>query len=136
MSEYIRKDMSIVRSEDSRKWINFFVAIVSILAGFVSIRFLEQMGEWFDLESKVNHFLMVSQGVGILVGLSCFLGIMKNRGASSHMQEVYDELVKVVWPDRDTVVKVTIGIIIGVSIVSSILVGIDYTFQSILKLIY
>lgn len=128
--------MSIIKAEDSRKWINSFVAIISILAGFCTISFLNQMSEWFDLEAKVNHFLMVSQGVGILTGLITFIAIVKNKGASSHMQEVYDELVKVVWPDCDSVIKVTIGIIIGVSIVSSILVGIDFSFQKILELIY
>ncbi|MBK23944.1 MAG: preprotein translocase subunit SecE [Halobacteriovorax sp.] len=128
--------MSIVKSEDSRKWINSFVAIVAILAGFVSIRFLEQMSEWFDLEAKVNHFLMVSQGIGIVVGLGTFIGIIKNKNASTHMQEVFDELVKVVWPDRDSVIKVTIGIIIGVAFISGILVGIDFSFRKLLSLIY
>jgi len=128
--------MSIVKSEDSRKWINSFVAILSILAGFVTIRFMEQMGEWFDLEAKVNHFLYLSQGIGITIGLVTFIGVIKNKAASTHMQEVFDELVKVVWPDRDSVVKVTIGIIIGVSIISSILVGVDFSFRKLLSLIY
>ena len=128
--------MSIVRSEDSRKWINSFVAIVSILAGYITIQFMEQLSEWFDLEAKINHFLYVSQGLGIAVGLGTFIGIVKNKNASTHMQEVYDELVKVVWPDRDSVIKVTIGIIIGVAFISSILVGIDFSFQKILELIY
>ena len=88
--------MSIVKSEDSRKWINSFVAVISILAGFISIRFLDQMSEWFDLEAKVNHFLMVSQGVGIVIGLATFIAIIINKNASSHLQEVYDELGKVV----------------------------------------
>ncbi|TNE95863.1 MAG: preprotein translocase subunit SecE [Deltaproteobacteria bacterium] len=128
--------MSIIKSEDGKKWINSFIAIVSILAGFVTIRFMETMGEFFDLEAKVKYFLMISQGIGILVGLTTFVAILKNKNASTHMNEVYAELVKVVWPDKDSVVKVTIGIIIGVSIVSSIFVGVDFTFRKILELIY
>ncbi|MCO4792666.1 MAG: preprotein translocase subunit SecE [Bacteriovoracaceae bacterium] len=128
--------MSIIKSEDGRKWINSFIAIVSILAGFVTIRFLESMGEMFDLEAKVKYFIMISQGVGILVGLTTFISILKNKTASTHLHEVYGELVKVVWPDKDSVVKVTIGIIIGVSIISSIFVGVDFTFRKILELIY
>ena len=128
--------MSIVKSEDSRKWINSFVAILSILAGFCTIRFMEQMGEWFDLEAKIGNFLYVSQGLGIAIGLATFIGVVKNKNASTHMQEVFDELVKVVWPDRDSVIKVTIGIIIGVSIISSILVGVDFSFRKLLSLIY
>jgi preprotein translocase subunit SecE len=79
---------------------------------------------------------MISQGIGIVVGLTTFIAILKNKNASTHMNEVYAELVKVVWPDKDTVIKVTIGIIIGVSIISSIFVGVDFGFQKILELIY
>lgn len=128
--------MSILKSEDSRKWINSLVAIGSILVGFMTIRFLGQMSEWFDLEAKVSNFLYVSQGLGIAVGLATFIGMIKNKNTSTLMQEVFDELVKVVWPKRDAVVKVTIGIMIGVSIVSSILVGIDFSFRKLLSLIY
>ena len=128
--------MSIIRSEDGKKWINSFIAIISILAGYITISFMESMGELFDLEAKVKHFLMISQGIGILVGLTTFIAILKNRNASTHMNEVYAELVKVVWPDKDSVIKVTIGIIIGVSIISSIFVGVDFGFQKILELIY
>ena len=128
--------MSIVKSEDSRKWINSFVAVISILSGFVTIRFLEQMSEWFDLEAKVSNFLYLSQGVGIAIGLVTFIGIIKNKNASTLMQEVYDELVKVVWPERDSVVKLTIGIIIALAFVSGILVGIDFSFRKLLSLIY
>ena len=48
----------------------------------------------------------------------------------------HDELVKVVWPDKDTVIKVTIGIVISTAILSSIFVGVDYSFRMILDLIY
>ena len=128
--------MSIIKSEDGKKWINSFIAIVSILAGYITISFMESMGELFDLEAKVKYYLMVSQGIGNLVGLVTFITILKNKNASTHMNEVYAELVKVVWPDKDTVIKVTIGIIIGVSIISSIFVGVDFGFQKILELIY
>ena len=88
--------MSIIKSEDGKKWINSFIAIVSILAGYITISFMESMGELFDLEAKVKYYLMVSQGIGILVGLVTFITILKNKNASTHMNEVYAELVKVV----------------------------------------
>ncbi|MBH47055.1 MAG: preprotein translocase subunit SecE [Halobacteriovorax sp.] len=128
--------MSIVKKEDSKKWINSFVAIISIISGFLAIRFTQQMSEWFDLEAKVNNFLLISQGIGVVVGLAVFIGIFKSRNASSHLSEVYDELVKVVWPDRDTIFKVTIGIVISLAIVSAIFVGVDYLFRALLDLFY
>lgn len=128
--------MSIVKKEDGKKWINSFVAIVSIISGFLTIRFVQQMSEWFDLEAKVNNFVLISQGVGVAVGLAIFIGIFKNKNASSLLNEVYDELVKVVWPDRDTVFKVTVGIVISLAIVSAIFVGVDYLFRALLDLFY
>lgn len=128
--------MSIVKAEDGKKWINSFVMIVSILIGYVTIQFVEQLGEWFDLEAKIGNFMALTQGFGIAFGLLVFIGVSKNKKASSHMREVYEELVKVVWADKDAVVKITVGLVIGLSIVSGLFVLIDYFFQTILSLIY
>lgn len=128
--------MSVIKSEDSKKWINSFVAVCAILVGYLVIKFLGQMGEWFDLEAKVKNFLMVSQGVGILIGLGTFVFITKNIKAAGHMNEVYAELVKVVWPEKDNVVKSTIGIVIGVSIISGLFVAVDFLFRKLLELAY
>lgn len=128
--------MTLVRVEDGKKWINTFVAILSIIAGFVAIRFMAQLGEWFDLEAKVTSYLAVSQAVGIIIGLGTFIGILKNKNASTHMQEVYSELVKVVWPDKDSVMKMTVGLVIAVSVISGIFVLVDFTFRKILELLY
>lgn len=128
--------MSIVKKEDSKKWINSFVAIISIIAGFLAIRLTLQLSEWFDLEAKINNFIIISQGIGVVVGLSVFIGIFKSKNTSALLSEVYDELVKVVWPDKDTIFKVTVGIVISLAIVSSIFVGVDYMFRALLDLFY
>ncbi|MDD0854900.1 preprotein translocase subunit SecE [Halobacteriovorax sp. GB3] len=128
--------MSIVRAEDKKKWINAFVAIMGILTGYITIAFVSKMGEWFDLEAKVPNFLAVTQGAGIVVGLIVFMGVIKNVKASVHMGEVYDELVKVNWADKDAVVKITVGLVIGLSIVSSVFVLVDFTFRKVLNLIF
>lgn len=128
--------MSIIKVEDSKKWINFFVALVSILCGYVVIKFLGQMGEWFDLEAKVPYFVGVSQGIGIVIGLSVFLGVKSNKSASEHLNEVYSEMVKVIWPDSESVVKSTIGILVGLSILSLIFIAVDNGFRWLLNTIY
>jgi preprotein translocase subunit SecE len=128
--------MSIIKAEDSKKWINFFVALISILCGYLTIKFLGQMGEWFDLEARIPYFLGVTQGVGIVIGLAVFLIVKSNTQAREHLDEVYSELVKVIWPDSESVVKSTIGILIGLAILSSVFVGVDYVFRELLNLIY
>ena len=128
--------VSLLKSEDAKKWINFFVAIVSSIGGFVAISLLGEVGEWFDLEAKLAYYEGISQGVGILAGLAIFLYLTRAKKSSTHMQEVYDELLKVVWPTRDVVVKVTVCIVIGVAILSSIFVAVDYLFNQLLNLVY
>lgn len=128
--------MSIIRSEDSHKWINAFVAIISVLAGFIAIRFVEFTGQWFELEARIDYFLIITQGLGIAVGLGTFAWIKKNKTSSEHLKEVYAELVRVVWPDRETVIKLSIGIMIGVAIISGILLVIDFISRELLDLIY
>ena len=65
-----------------------------------------------------------------------FLVVKGNEGARQHLDQVYSELVKVIWPDSESVVKSTIGILIGLSILSVIFVGVDYVFRWLLNLIY
>lgn len=128
--------MSLIKAEDEKKWINAFLVLCSILLGFVTIRFMEQMGEWFDLEARIQYYLMLTQGIGFGVGVVGFIAAVKNKAAQSHLEEVYSELTKVVWSDKDTAMKLTVGIVISLTIISLIFVLIDYLSQQTLNLIY
>lgn len=128
--------MSLVKSEDGKKWINAFIALCSILFGYVIIRFLFQMGEWFDLEAKITYFLGISQGIGVVMGLIAFVVIIKNKKAMTYLNEVYGELVKVVWPERDTIFKQAIGIMIGLAACSAVFLVVDLLSRKILTLFY
>ncbi len=128
--------MSIIKSEDSSKWINAFIVFVSLLVGYVWITFAGQLGEWFDLEAKIPRFLVLTQISGIVFGIGFFIFIKRNVNASQYLSEVYGELVKVIWPKKDDVLKVTVGIVIGITITSCLFVLVDYIFRQILGLIY
>lgn len=128
--------MSIIKSEDSSKWINALVAIAAVLAGFVVTKFVDQLGIWFDLEAKLSSFGVVSQGLGVLTGVLVFVIVLKNSKSSSYLEEVYHELLKVVWPSKDATVKITIGIAIALAISSGIFVFVDFVFKKILSFVY
>ena len=128
--------MSIIKSEDSSKWINALVAIAAVLSGFVVTRFVDQLGVWFDLEAKVSSFPVVSQGLGVLVGVLVFVIVLKNSKSSTYLQEVYSELVKAVWPSKDATLKMTIGIAIALVVASGIFVFVDFVFKKILSFVY
>lgn len=128
--------MSIIKSEDSGKWINALVAIAAALSGFIVTKFVDQLGIWFDLEAKVSSFSVLSQGLGVLTGIMVFAIILKNSKSSSYLQEVYSELVKAVWPSKDATTKMTIGIAIALVIASGIFVFVDFVFKKILDFVY
>lgn len=128
--------MSIIKSEDSRKWITALVVIAAVLAGFVVATFVRQLGDWFDLEAKISSFALIAQAAGFLTGLGTFIYIIKNEKTSSYLEEVYSELVKVVWPTKDTIVKMTIGIAIALVVVAAIFMSVDFIFKKILEFVY
>lgn len=128
--------MAVIKEEDRTKWINAFVALVGILLGLLAIRATLQLGEWWDLEAKIPYFMGVTQGLGIVAGLSTFFIIKNHSGASAYLQECYGELLKVVWPDRESVVKATIVILIGVTVISLVFLGVDVIFRKLLELVY
>lgn len=127
--------MSLTAKDDGKKWIQTSVALCCLIIVYVLIQFFGQMGEWFDLESKVPQYLMVSQLVSVLVALGVFVYLMKNPKTSSFLSEVYQEGLKVVWPDKNETVKHTIGIMIGVTIVGFILGIFDFVATWLLSLI-
>ena len=128
--------MSALKAEDSKKWIRSFVAIVAAVSGYLIIQFIGQLGEWFDLEAKVPNYILVSQGLGILTGLGVFLFTINHKAAAVHMQQVYEEFVKVIWPENNSVLKSTVGITIGLAIIGGIFVAVDFTFSKLLELVY
>lgn len=128
--------MSIIKSEDSSKWINALVAIAALLSGFIVTKFVDQLGIWFDLEAKISSFSAISQGLGVVTGLVVFVLILKNSKSSTYLQDVYNELLKVVWPSKDTTLKVTMGLVVALAICSGIFVFIDFVFKKILSFVY
>lgn len=128
--------MSIIKSEDSSKWINALVAIGAFLAGFIVTKFVDQLGIWFDLEAKISGFSAVAQGLGVLTGIAFFVIVLKNSKTSSYLQDVYNELLKVVWPSKDATMKITMGLVVALIIVAGIFVFVDFVFKKILSFVY
>src|SRR5690606_36245023 len=92
----------------------------------VLISFFEQINEWWHLETFIPSYFGVSQALAVVIALGTFIYIMKNPNTSQFLSDVYYEVMKVVWPDKQQTVKHTIGIMIGVSIVGFILGFFDF----------
>lgn len=124
-----------VTTENGKKWIQASVAVTSMLVAYIMMSFFAQLGEWFELESKIANFTAMAQVVGAVIGLGTFIYIMKNEKTSNFLYEVYNEILKVVWPGKDDTNKQTIVIMIGVTIIGFILGFFDVTATWALSLI-
>lgn len=124
-----------VTTENGKKWIQASVAVTCMIVAYIMMSFFAQLGEWFELESKISNFNAIAQVLGGLIGLGTFIYIMKNDKTSSFLYEVYSEVLKVVWPGKEDTNKQTIVIMIGVTIVGFILGFFDVSATWALSLI-
>ena len=87
-----------VASKDERKWINSLVTLGSVLVLFISLRLIELINVWTELEAKVANFQYISLAVSIVLGVTFFLVVTKNEKTSVYIHEVLKEALKVIWP--------------------------------------
>lgn len=127
--------MSLTTKDNGKKWIQTSVAITCMLIVYILIKFFTQMGEWFELESRVKFYVAVSQMIAVGISFGIFVYINKNEKTRTFLEDVYQETIKVVWPDKNETVKHTIGIMIGVTIVGTLLAVFDLAATWLLSLI-
>lgn len=128
--------MSLLKLEDSKKWINAFVVICCLVVAYLMNKLFLFVGDWFELEAKIDNYSTMAQLFGFVVGLITFVSLIKVKKVQSHLSEVFAELVKVAWPDKDSTTKLTIGMLIALTIVSSFFLFADFLFQKLLELIF
>ncbi len=129
--------MSVTSENEGRKWIQSAVAVTCIFLSYVIISFLETLSDWFALESKIPFFEVGVTAFGVLAGLISFILIFKNPKSDSFLKEVYHEVMKVAWPDKDQTWSATIKIMIGVAIMGVVFwffdLGANFLFNLVNK---
>ena len=128
--------MSVSSQNEGNKWINAGVAVVSILLAYIFWTFISQIGEWLELESKIWKFSVLSQVFAVALGLTAFIIVVTNKKSGPFLNEVYAELMKVVWPDRNQTSRHTVGILIGVTIAGFIFSLFDFSASKLLSFLH
>ena len=112
-------------SKTYKKWINASVAIAAIFLGYTVYRFLNFINGQFELEASVGQIEPMIQGFSALIGIGSFFYVIKNSKTAKYLTEAFSELEKVVFPDKNETVALTIRVIILVTIVGIFLGIID-----------
>jgi preprotein translocase subunit SecE len=127
--------MAVASNDEGKKWIQATVAVVCILAGYVLINAFEKLAEWFPLESMIPHFFAVTQVLSVFIGLVSYILFMKNPKSSEFLSNVYQEIMKVVWPDSQQTWRHTFVILVAVTIFGFIFFFFDFGANYFLSLV-
>lgn len=127
--------MSVASNDEGKKWIQTTVAIVCILLVYVLISFFEKLADWFALETMIPYFFGISQFVSVVVGLATYILIFKNPKSSEFLTNVYHEVMKVVWPDRQQTWRHTFVIMVAVTIMGFVFGFFDFGANFLLGLV-
>ncbi len=127
--------MAVASHDEGKKWIQATVAVVCILVGYVLISFFEKLADWFALESMIPYFFGITQVLSVLIALGAYVTIMKNQNSSDFLANVYQEVLKVVWPDSQQTWRHTFVILIAVTIFGFIFGFFDFGANYLLALV-
>jgi preprotein translocase subunit SecE len=127
--------MAVASNDEGKKWIQTSVAITCILLGYILISFFEKMAEWFALETMVPYFYPITQALSVVIALVVYLGIMRNPTTSDFLANVYQEVLKVVWPDSQQTWRHTFVIMVAVTIMGFIFGFFDFGANFLLGLV-
>lgn len=127
--------MAVASNEEGKKWIQASLAVVCILLGYVLISFFEKMAEWFSLETMVPYYYALSQVVSVLVAAATFIYIIRTPKTSEYLNDVYHEVMKVVWPNSQQTWRHTFVIMIAVTIMGFVFGFFDFGANFLLSLV-
>jgi len=127
--------MSVASNDEGKKWIQTTVAVTCILMVYVLISFFEKLAEWFALETMVPYYFGVTQFVSVVVGLTTYIMLFKNPKSSEFLTNVYQEVIKVVWPDKQQTWRHTFVIMIAVTIMGFVFGFFDFGANFLLGLV-
>jgi len=127
--------MAVASEESGKKVIQASVAVTCILLGYILISFFEKMNEWFALEAKIGIYSILAQVVSVLIALGVYLGVMRNPKSNEFLTNVYQELMKVVWPDSNQTWRHTFVIMIAVTLMGFVFGFFDFGANFLLGLV-
>jgi preprotein translocase subunit SecE len=83
----------------------------------------------------VPYYFGITQFVSVVIGLVAYIMVFKNSKSSEFLTNVYQEVVKVVWPDKQQTWRHTIVIMIAVTIMGFVFGFFDFGANFLLGLV-
>jgi preprotein translocase subunit SecE len=127
--------MSVASQNEGKKWVQTGLAVACITLGYVLISLLQKVGDWFLLEAKIPYYGFGAQALGVVGALATYVYVLKNPVSSTFLNDVFQELLKVVWPDKNQTWRHTLSVMILVTILGFVFGFFDFGANYLLSLI-
>ncbi len=127
--------MAVASNDEGKKWIQASLAVVCILLGYILISFFEKLAEWFALETMIPYYFGVTQALSVVLAASTYFYVMRTPKTSDFLVNVYQELMKVVWPDSQQTWRHTFVIMVAVTIMGFVFGFFDFGANYLLMLV-
>jgi preprotein translocase subunit SecE len=83
----------------------------------------------------IPYYFGVTQVVSVFIGLIAYVLVFKNTKSNEFLTNVYQEIMKVVWPDRQQTWRHTFVIMIAVTIMGFVFGFFDFGANFLLGLV-
>lgn len=127
--------MAVASNEEGKKVVQASLAVACILLGYILVSFFEKLAEWFALESMIPYFFGITQVLSVAAAAGTYFYVLKNPKTSEFLTNVYEELMKVVWPDSQQTWRHTFVIMIAVTIMGFVFGFFDFGANYLLRLV-
>lgn len=117
------------------KWINTLLFLGSALVGFLFNILLVKLGTWFEFEAKIPQFKYIQLIASIVVVFATMVYVRSRSDLMTFFYETFDEMTKVVFPDKNQSFRLSIFVIIWVAIIGFILTTFDWIARLVIGMI-
>jgi preprotein translocase SecE subunit len=117
------------------KWINTILFLGSVIIGFMFNMLLVKLGTWFEFEAKIPQYKYIQLVASIIVVFGTLFYVKSRSDLMTFFYETFDEMTKVVFPDKNQSFRLSIFIIIAVTIIGFILTTFDWVARFVIGMI-
>ena len=117
------------------KWINTILFLASALVGFLFNMLLIKLGTWFEFEAKIPQYKYIQLLASIIVVFGTLFYVKSRTDLMTFFYETYDEMTKVVFPDKNQSFRLSIIVIIAITIIGFILTTFDWVARFVIGMI-
>ncbi len=127
--------MRVFMGKDDATWMKICYVAFALIVAYVAYKLLETLGVQFGWGERYEWFPPVHNIAAILVGGGTAAWVYADAGRREYHLAAVGEVRKVVWPKLPDVKKMTLIVVVVVSIFAVILTVFDVVWSKILQFI-